>query len=73
MKLKSAAIFTGIYLIRYDIVHLASARHRVLFSIHKLISDQVSRLGRRLDIIHLTVTAFSMLRIPPVEFLRPAL
>ena len=33
MKLKSAAIFTGIYLIRYDIVHLASARDRVSFSI----------------------------------------
>jgi len=44
MKLKSAAIFTGIYLICYDIVHLASARHRVSFSIHKPISDQVSRL-----------------------------
>jgi len=26
MKLKSATIFTGIYLIHYDIVHLVSAR-----------------------------------------------
>jgi len=43
MKLKSMAIFTGIYLIRYDIVHLASACHRVSFSIHKPISDRVSR------------------------------
>jgi len=29
MKLKSSTIFTGIYLIPYDIVHLVSARHRV--------------------------------------------
>jgi len=30
MKLKSATIFTGIYHIHYDIVHLVSAHHRVL-------------------------------------------
>ena len=44
MKLKSATIFTAIYLIHYDIVHLASARHRVSLSIHKPISERVSRL-----------------------------
>ena len=33
MKLKSATIFTGIYHIHYDIVHLSSVRHRVSFSI----------------------------------------
>ena len=43
MKLKSATIFTGIYLIQYDIVHLTSVRHRVS-SIHTPISDVVSRL-----------------------------
>ena len=44
MKLKSATIFTGIYVIHYDIVHLASVRNRVSFSIHKPISDVVSML-----------------------------
>jgi len=44
MKLKSTTIFTRINLIHYDIVHLASMRHRVLFSIHTPISDIVSRL-----------------------------
>jgi len=44
MKLKRATIFTGIYLIHYDIYHLASVRHRVSFSIHTPISDLVSRL-----------------------------
>jgi len=44
MKLKRATIFTGIYIIHYDIVHLASVRHRVTFSIHTPISDVVSRL-----------------------------
>jgi len=44
MKLKSPAIFTGIYLIHYDIVYLVSARYIVSFSIHKSISDRVSRL-----------------------------
>ena len=44
MKLKSTTIFTRIYLIHYNIVHLASAHHRALFSIHKPISDRVSRL-----------------------------
>jgi len=29
MKLKSVATFTGIYLIRHDIVHVASVRQRV--------------------------------------------
>jgi len=33
MYLKGEAMFTGIYLIRHDIVHLASVRHRVSFSI----------------------------------------
>jgi len=44
MKLESATIFTGIYPIHYDIVHLVSMRHRVSFSIHNPISDRVSRL-----------------------------
>jgi len=44
MKWKSATIFTGIYLIHCDIVHLASVRHRVSFSIHTPFSDVVSRL-----------------------------
>jgi len=44
MKLKSTTLFTGIYLIHYDIVHLASVRHRVSFSIYTPISDVVSRL-----------------------------
>ena len=44
MKLNSATICSDIYLIHYSIVHLASARHRALFSIHKPISDSVSRL-----------------------------
>ena len=29
----------------YHIIHLASARHRAWFSIHKSISDRVSRLN----------------------------
>ena len=45
MKLKCEAKFTGIYLIRYDIVHLVSAGHRVSFSIHMPISDRVSRIN----------------------------
>ena len=44
MKLKSATIFTEIYLIHYDIVHLVIAHYRVSFSIHNPISDRVSRL-----------------------------
>ena len=44
MKWKSATIFTGIYHIHYDIVHLSSVRHRVSFLIHTPISDVVSRL-----------------------------
>ena len=42
MKLKSTTIFTRIYLIHYNIVHLASAHHRALFSIHKPISVKVA-------------------------------
>ena len=44
MKMKNATIFNGINHIHYDIVHLASVRHRVSFSIHTPISDVVSRL-----------------------------
>ena len=45
-------IFTGIYLIRNDIVNLASARHRVSFSIHKPISNLyfTSPIGKQLDL-----------------------
>ena len=34
MKLKSAMIFTGIYLIHYNIVHLARVRHSLILDTH---------------------------------------
>jgi len=41
---KRGDIYWDLPNIRYDIVHLASARYKVSFSIHKPISDRVSML-----------------------------